>query len=216
MKIYTFLYYVLLLPGAFFAPVIHETVKALCSTRLGDPTPKKKGFLSGNPLRYFEPVGFFCILLFGYGWGQPVPTSPLYYKDRRRGVLITYITPSVVNLLVGLIAAVSVGLLNKGLSPLMYAASTPDWAANAVYYLLQSLLLFARCNIGLAIFNILPVCPLDGAKILPLFFKPDWAFRFNQYEKLLQVALLLLMGFGLIGQLIDPLIDLLMRVSWIV
>ena len=65
MVLYSFQYYLFLLPAAFFAPVIHESVKALCSAKLGDPTPKSKGFITGNPLKYFEPIGFICIMIFG-------------------------------------------------------------------------------------------------------------------------------------------------------
>ncbi len=76
--------YLYAIPGALLAPIIHEWVKAMCSARQGDPTPKAKGFLCGNPFKYFEPIGFFLMIMFGFGWGRPVPTSALYYKDRRK------------------------------------------------------------------------------------------------------------------------------------
>ncbi|MCL2708801.1 MAG: site-2 protease family protein [Defluviitaleaceae bacterium] len=207
MRIYSFLHYVCLLPAAFFAPVIHESVKALCTSKLGDPTPKNKGFLKGNPFRYFEAVGFICILIFGYGWGQPVPTSPVSYRDRKRGTLVTYITPSVVNLLVGVIAAASGKLFGT------FYPMGPDGAI-AVFFV-NALYLFAKVNISLALFNIIPVYPLDGAKVLSLFLKPDLAIKMNHYEKILQVILILLLGFGLVGRAFDPLVDSLIKAVWL-
>jgi Zn-dependent protease len=205
MENHTFIYYLLMLPGAFFAPVIHESVKAMCSARQGDPTPKRNGFLSHNPLKYFEVVGFFCMLIFnGYGWGQPVPTTPMYYKNRRNGVLITYITPSVVNLLTGIIAAALAGLIGNVVFSYIYTPQIPDWLFGVMYYSTQTLILFARCNITLALFNILPVFPLDGLKILQLYIKPDWAIRVTQYEKIFQIILLILLGLGIIGRVFDP------------
>jgi Zn-dependent protease len=184
----------------------------MCSARLGDPSPKKKGFLSGNPFRYFETVGFFCMLIFRYGWGQPVPTAPVYYKDRRRGILITYITPSVVNLLVGIITAALMRLFSVLSSPLL--VSPAGWPRSAVGIGLTVMQLFASCNIGLALFNIIPVYPLDGAKILQLFLKPDLAVRMNHYEKIFQIILLLLMALGAIHYVIEPITNAIIGLIW--
>ncbi|MDR1664273.1 MAG: site-2 protease family protein [Clostridiales bacterium] len=232
-------YYLFMLPAAFFAPVIHECVKAYCSARLGDPSPKNKGFLSGNPLRYFEPVGFFCVLIFGYGWGQPVPTSPLYYKDRRRGVLITHIVPSVINLLVGLITAAAVRIITV-VFPSVFGALPQDggltvsflnniggafgylgqfegvtFGAAAAFAGVAVLHTFSAVNIGLALFNIIPVYPLDGAKVLQLFLKPNLSVQMTHYEKIFQVILLLLLGMGLIRSVLQPVTDLILRLVWL-
>jgi len=187
----------------------------MCSARLGDPTPEKKGFLSRNPFKYIEPIGFVLMILFGFGWEQPVPTTPMYYKDRKKGILITYITPSVVNLLIGVITVIAVGILDAVISP-----ELPNFAANASWLItfLQTvfniILIFARCNIAVALFNILPVYPLDGSKILTLFLPPSASVALTQYEKVLQIVLLLLLAMGLIGALFDPLINIIMRAVW--
>ena len=75
--------YLYMLPAAFLVPVIHEWVKAMVSTALGDPAPGRHGFLTANPFKYFEPIGFFFILLFGFGWGRPVPTTNSITKTGR-------------------------------------------------------------------------------------------------------------------------------------
>jgi Zn-dependent protease len=191
------------MPAAFFAPIIHEWVKALCSAGQGDPTPKNKGFLSGNPLKYFEPVGFFLILMFGYGWGQPVPTSPLYYKDRRRGVVITYVVPSVVNLLVGVAAAAIFNILR---SVVPYA---PGIGYEVFVHAMNILSSFARINVGMAFFNLIPVYPLDCARVLQLFLPPQTMSSMNRYEKVFQVVLLITLVFGWAQQFfLEPLTNL--------
>ena len=208
------LYYVYMLPGAFFAPVIHETIKAMASVKLGDPTPKKQGFLSGNPLKYFELIGFICMMIFGYGWGQPVPTSPVYYKDRKRGVMLAYITPALVNLIVGIITLAFLRLMWGVMEIFVVEIGAGGVFAVIAGAFFDILTLFAKCNIGLALFNIIPVHPLDGSKILALFLKPDWAIKMNIYEKFLQIFLLVMLALGLIGALFDPLVYLIMDAIW--
>lgn len=105
-----------MIPAAFFVPMLHEFIKARVSTRLGDGTPRKYGFLTLNPFKYFEPIGFFLIMAYGVGWGQPVPTSPFGYKDKRKGIAFTYTIPILVILLLGVLTAV---LLSAMRAPLV-------------------------------------------------------------------------------------------------
>jgi Zn-dependent protease len=200
--------YIYMLPGAFLAPVIHGWAKAAISARLGDPTPKNKGFLSGNPLKYFEIIGFILMLLVGYGWGQPVPTSAMYYKDRRNGVLLTHIMPSVISLLVGVIAAAAYGLIAAYMS-FSWTAGSPGWTVSAVSALFEMLRHFARLNIGMAFFALIPVYPLNGARILQLFLRPEHVAKMTQYEKVFQILLILLLILGFINMFLSPLVNVL-------
>jgi len=145
---FSFITILLMFPGAFFAPVIHEFTKARVSAALGDPTPKRHGFLTYNPFKFFEPIGFIFMLAFrGVGWGQPVPTSPLHYKDRRKGVLLTYTVPMFVNLLVGLLALgiwqLLLPLLASWASGLFVQGIT--WPTEVIGYLSITVFLFAHC-----------------------------------------------------------------------
>jgi Zn-dependent protease len=196
-----------MLPGAFLAPVIHSWAKAAMSTRLGDATPRDKGFLSGNPLKYFEAIGFILMLMFGYGWGQPVPTSPLRYADRRNGVLLVHVLPSVVSLLVGVIAAALFGVLDVLFAPLLYASAATDGLKQTIHAFLNMLYFFARLNTGLAFFALIPVHPLNGVRILQLFLKPELIAKMNQYEKIFQVLLIIMLVLGFVGLLLNPLVD---------
>jgi Zn-dependent protease len=215
--------YIYLLPGAFLAPVLHEWVKALTSTLQGDPTPRSRGFLTGNPFRYFEPVGFLMMLLFGgFGWGQPVPTSALHYKNRRRGILVTYITPSAVNLLLGIIAIMAVSLLAVGFGDasldaflVVRSMYMNVWVADARWIAMLVLFAFAQCNILLALFNLIPVHPLDASKILRLYARPDLLVKMNHYEKPMQIILMLALVFRFVGMMFHPVWEAILRMAWL-
>ncbi|MCL1844875.1 MAG: site-2 protease family protein [Defluviitaleaceae bacterium] len=174
----------LLVPGAFFAPIIHEFIKARISAALGDPTPKKNGFLTLNPFKYFEPIGFFLLLFFHVGWGRPVPTSPFYYKNKRQGVLLVHGVPMLVNLILGMVAIFLVNILSISGIP-----------GNILYG-------FGLLSIRLAVFNLFPIAPLAMNKIVQIYSSPSTAMWFNNYEKPLQIVLFLLLLFGIVGLIV--------------
>jgi len=200
-----------MLPAAFLAPVLHEWVKALTSTLLGDPTPRNHGYLSPNPLKYFEPIGFMFVLLFGFGWGRPVPTGALHYKNRKVGVVITYTVPVVFSLLLGVASLIGASILTARVyGPVMdinmffLLVNFPLWEPNLHLAGIILLSHFALININLAIFNLLPVYPLAANKILLLFSGPDAIAKLNHYEKPLQVILILGLAFGLAERVLMP------------
>ena len=200
------MFYLLLLPGAFLAPVIHEYARARVSAALGDVTIEKQGLSRFSFKKFFEPIGFFFMMYFNLGWGQPVQVSPLYYKDKRKGLLLTYLVPIAVSILIGLIALLIWGAIRPTLIVWgSYQAALGHHVPNLiVFYLHWGIVLFARCNIGLAIFNLVPISPLAGSKLLPLFLSPDAAVRMSYYEKPLQIIMVILLMFGLLQAFIFP------------
>jgi len=218
--------YLYLLPAAFLVPVIHEWVKALVSTAQGDPAPRKHGFLTANPFRYFEPIGFMFILLFGFGWGRPVPTTALHYRDRKRGVILTYTIPVLVNLLLGIIAVVGVNMLAAGMewpagmhwpghySTFFLFADNWFWVSDANYIVALILAHFAFININMALFSLIPVFPLAANKLLITFSRPDTIARLNHYEKPMQIVLILMLAFGIIPNMFAPISRMVIRMSW--
>ena len=203
------MYYLLLLPGAFLAPIIHEYVKAKVSASLGDVTIEKQGLHTFGIKKFFEPIGFFFMMYFNLGWGQPVQVSPLYYKDKRKGLLLTYLVPVAVSILIGLVVLliwgiVRPGLVSWGAQQALAGSGTPNLI---VLYIEAGIILFARCDIGLALFNLVPINPLAGSKLLPLFLSPDTAVRMSYYEKPLQIIMVILLMFGLLQAFIFPLRD---------
>jgi len=224
-----------MLPAAFLVPVIHEWVKAMVSTAQGDPAPRRYGFLTANPFKYFEPIGFCFILLFGFGWGRPVPTTALHYKNRRLGVILTYTIPMLVNLLLGAIAVVGVNILSADMSlplninPRHYSTFfffIQNWyfRLNASYIAALFLAHFAFININMVFFNLIPVYPLAANKLLLTFSSPDTIAKLNHYEKPMQVGLILMLAFsfinfgfggdGIIMRIIFPLTSRVVSILW--
>jgi len=216
------------LPAAFFAPAIHEYTKTITSTAQGDPTPRNRGFLTLNPLKFFEPIGFLLMLFFGgLGWGQPVPTGSLHYKNRARATLITYATPIVVNLLVGIASIVALSLWARGnVIPGVPMASVDQFLLTRVYFIRNFefdpamigktiLFAFAQMNILLALFNLIPVHPLSMSKIVQIYVRPDTRVKLNHYEKPMQIVLILAMVLRLVGTIFYPVWSALLRAFWV-
>jgi len=205
---------VYLVVGTFAAITLHEYVKALVSHTLGDPLPKARGRITLNPFNHFEPLGFICMVVTGYGWGKPVPTAAIYYKDRKKGTMLTYISPSVANLMTGIILsflanfvlvyAIAPSLSSVELFPeqptAVFGASLTFWAV--IYDALRAI---ARANVALALFNIIPVYPLDGAKILALKLTPETQIKYANYEKIFQIILIIALFTGWVGMILRPL-----------
>lgn len=202
-----------LIPGAFFAPVLHEWVKARVSNMQGDQTPRKTGFMTYNPFKYFEPIGFILMMVFNVGWGRPVPTSAFSYKNRKLGVLLTYGIPVLVNFLMGILALLFILLIDQPLHRWAFSQVTAGnlWVTDVTFALLRILFLFAQCNIALAIFNFVPVHPMAMSKILLVFLGPEAAVKFTHYEKPIQALLFIALIFGLTTFLIFPLRDVIVN-----
>lgn len=163
------------------AVTVHEFAHAWAADRLGDPTPRTRGRLSLNPVVHLDPIGSLLLLLAGFGWAKPVEVNPRYFPDPRTGMLVVAAAGPLANVatvfLLGLVY--QLGLVEPGTLP-------------------GSLLLTVIfINAVLAIFNLLPVPPLDGSKILSGLLPPAQALsyeRLAQYGPLLLLVLILLPG----------------------
>ncbi len=199
--------YVYRVIAILIAITLHEYIKALTSTRLGDPKPRRDGRLTLNPLKHFEIIGFIFMLGFGYGWGKPTETTATYYEDRKKGTIITYTMPSLFNLLI----ATTFLLLFKVIiiSASRYIASQTDptqvtFVLEAFSQVASLVRHIASYNFALAIFNVIPIYPLDGAKILSVFLKPAAALKMSYYEKIFVVVLVGLVTFGIVDAVFEP------------
>lgn len=191
-----FLIFLFSIPGIIVATTIHEFTRAAVSTALGDSLPKNKGRLTLNPFNHFEPIGF--LLMFysgGFGWGKPVETSALYYKNRKRDTLLVALLPSVVNLVLGFIFLI---LQSKIFNNNLYLSMFFNYLC---YY-----------NVGLAVYNILPVAPMDFAKVLSVTIPANRYFQYLQYEKMIQLIFLLLLFVGLAGGFFSVIINVIIQI----
>lgn len=187
----------------------HEFTKAAVSTKFGDEGPKKEGRLTLNPFKHFEPIGFMLFLIFGYGWGKPVKTSALYYKDRRKNTVVTYTVPIVVSLILGILFQGIYFLINTTVTIDVLGQYAGSWLIILVGYI-------ARNNIALALFNILPVYPLDGYKIFTTVLSRDSVIKLTQYENLLQIILMVCLCLNLFDYVFTPLVNLILLLTNII
>lgn len=178
----------------------HEFAHAWTANQLGDPTPRMNGRVTLNPLAHFDPIGGIMILLTivgiaPIGWGKPVQVNPYYLRGGRRGMMLTSLAGPLSNLILAFIAAVILRLAWVAFPGGMSNALTPY---NGLWYLAYSLITF---NVVLAIFNLLPIPPLDGFHILEGLAPPSWDRALavlRQYGMWILLGLLLLGGIGLL------------------
>lgn len=130
----------------------HEFSHALVGTWLGDPTAERSGRLTLNPAAHVDPLGFLALLVVGFGWGKPVPYNPLYLRDRRWGPVLIALAGPLMNLFLATVFA------------LVARVALPSLGTTNL--LIQWLLISIQMNLGLMLFNLIPVPPLDGSKFL--------------------------------------------------
>ena len=156
---------ILMLPGIVLGLSLHEFAHAWMSDRLGDPTPKRQGRLTINPLAHIDWLGFAALFLIGFGWGKPVLIDPSYYKHRRLDEFLVGIAGVSMNLLIAVILSIPTRLMIRAFS----GAAASALAENIFLILLYAV----SINLVLMIFNLIPVPPLDGWGILTQIFKLD-------------------------------------------
>jgi len=193
------IHYLISVPAVFIVITIHEFTKAAVSSILGDVAPKSDGRLTLNPIKHFEPVGFIFLLFMGFGWGKPVRTSSVYYKNRTTGTVLTYTMPIVADFVFSFIFALCSGAVGV----MAYSFNIGMEYIDLIKNFLGALIQF---GLSLAFFNIIPVAPLCGNKIMTALMSPNQALKVTHYEKIFQIILVMLLFFGLVGEILSPLI----------
>lgn len=178
--------FVLLAVPLMYSVVLHELAHGWVALRMGDPTAKWLGRLSLNPLRHLDPIGTIMLFIFGFGWAKPVPVNFDYIKDTRKGLILVSSAGIVVNFILAFLAVFALRLLEP---------EQTSAAATLLYYL-------AQINIILAAFNLIPIPPLDGSKIVMGFLPENWQDALSRLEP---YGFFLIIGLLLLGVL-SPLI----------
>ena len=187
----------LLIPLRLLALVIHECSHGYVSTKLGDPTPRIQGRLSLNPLVHLDPVGTILMILTGFGWAKPVEVNPMYYKDRKKGMALVAIAGPLSNLLLAFVSlliyflfAVIIHYTNIGVS-----AKLLQIVGTACSY-------SAQVNLCFFVFNLIPIPPLDGSRILGMFLRDKTYYKMMQYERYSMFLIMLLSLTGMLDSVI--------------
>ena len=174
----------------------HEWAHAQTAYLLGDKGIKQRGRLSLNPLTHIDPFGALFMLLFGFGWAKPVPVDARYFKNPKGGMAITALMGPVANLVAGF-----AGLL---IFQIIWAISPSFLASNSVgSWVLTFLTFYSTVNVQLAVFNLLPIPPLDGSKLL-FAFLPDKAVAFlYRYQMVFFAVIFVLLWMGPLSRLLS-------------
>ena len=159
---------------------IHEFAHALAAYKLGDNTAKYAGRLTINPLKHLDPIGAACLLLFHFGWAKPVPINPTNFKNPKRGFAISALAGPLTNLAVAFICAFVYLLLYTKLY--VYALGT-SFLSNLAYNAIRFFAILHTVNIGLGVFNLIPVPPLDGSRLLTALLPTKIYFKIMKYER---------------------------------
>jgi len=176
----------LLLPVLLLSLMAHELAHAWVAYRLGDPTAKRQGRLTVNPLKHLDPLGtamFVITYLFSgfvFGWAKPVPVSPYYFKNRQRGMAFVGAAGPITNFILAVIFIVILNLIHP---------SDESWVFRVLFLAFQ-------INVVLGIFNLIPIPPLDGSRVVGAFLPREayerWA-RLDQYGMILVILVIVVL-----------------------
>jgi Zn-dependent protease len=194
----------LTLPGIIVGLSFHEFAHAWVSDKLGDPTPRRQGRITINPMAHIDWIGFIALLLVGFGWGKPVQIDPSYYKHRRRDEFLVAIAGVTMNLIIAVILSIPAKMMLKA-----YASTVPS---DLVYNIYLIIFYAISINVVLMIFNLLPVPPLDGWGIVTQIFRLDrydWWYKVYNYGMYILLALIV---FNVTDLVLTPLVNAVMNI----
>ncbi len=219
--------FLLSLPIILIALVFHEVSHGYIAMKLGDPTARNLGRLTLNPLKHLDPIGTVCMVLFHFGWAKPVPVNTRYFKKPKRDMALTALAGPVMNFLLGFVGVLiwmilsSVFISTNVITGVDSSTRSYIYSSNiaeTAHYFFQ---MFATLNVSLGVFNLIPVPPLDGSRILFVFLPTKAYFAVMKYERFIMLGFFVLLyagtRTGLTGKLLMyPVNWVLHGMSWLI
>lgn len=173
----------------------HEFAHGWVSSKLGDPTPRYEGRLTLNPIAHLDVVGTILMIITGFGWAKPVGINPRYYKDVKKGTALTAIAGPIANFIMTFIAML--------IYAVFYVLSYKFGLSHTFLMYIQSFAVaFAYRNLCFMVFNLIPIPPLDGSKVLGIFLKDRAYYTMLRYERYSMILIMLLSLSGAFGTII--------------
>jgi Zn-dependent protease len=200
-------YFLVSLPVVLFSLSVHEASHAFISYKLGDSTARNFGRITLNPLKHLDPFGFICMLLFGFGWAKPVPINARNFKNARRGMAFSAAAGPLSNLILAFI--------NILFLVLSYRFLWQNFSGGKYEMIVRLIMMLfyigLELNTALAVFNLLPVPPLDGSRLFYIFLPPKLYFGVMKYERYIMIGVMLLLFLGPLDFVISSVTEILMR-----
>lgn len=183
---------ILTMPGVLMALTFHEFAHAYTAHRFGDPTSEQYGRLTLNPIAHIDIAGFLMLLIAGFGWAKPVPINPNYFSNRRLGNFLVSIAGVTTNMILAVLLTL--------LLAVQYNFGTSELISNIIINAI-------RINVGFAIFNLLPIPPLDGSKVILAFLPHQAVYYYYKLQKYSYAILFALLFFNIIDRIIFPIMN---------
>lgn len=186
------IYYLMRAAAALLCIVLHEISHGYAALALGDQTAKRMGRLSLHPLHHIDPLGLLLMITAGFGWAKPVPVNMNHFKNPKRDMALTALAGPVANFVIAFVAL--------ALASLLYRVTPPQ--SDLLFEVLDGAFTFlfytAMLSVGLAVFNLIPIPPLDGSKVLFSLLPNQIYLNILRYERYVSLALFALVWMGIL------------------
>ena len=197
----TLLAIILSIPSIMIALSFHEAAHGYVAYKMGDPTAKNLGRITVNPIKHLDPIGSLFMLLFGFGWAKPVPIVTRHFKNQKKGMALSALAGPVTNFLLGVIGVLITNLVCLGFilsGSIVFFGGELYLKNEDVFPIFHAITLFLTYfsfyNFTLSIFNMIPIPPFDGSRVLFAFLPDKYYFGIMRYENVLLIAVLVLLN----------------------
>lgn len=205
------------IPCVLISLTFHEFAHGWVAMKLGDDTAHNFGRLTLNPIKHLEPIGTICMVLFGFGWAKPVPINARKFKNPRTGMALTAAAGPLMNFILAFISAFVTAFL-FWLAPHLSISS--GFGAGLFTSVITLFQIFHILNLSLGLFNLIPIPPLDGSRIVYIFLPAKWYFGIMKYERYIKIIFLLLLWTNIVrlplSNAVSAISDLMFRLAFLV